>query len=374
MRRSGFAGVLPMAVALIAAACTGGAPPSDAAATGGPQALAATSPPASAPATQASSQEPTSALPTPTPTPGPLPSGLAPDIVAAIAWRRENGLRSDPEWVARVGTDPTASVSWAYPITPAEEAFIWARQEKLQPYVGLVQRHAAEYPDEFGGLFMDNANSQVASLWTRDLEGHLAALRELAGSDAPIAVLPARWPEAHLRAVQDRISRDWDWFAEVEAEAQGVGADLKRNVVTIDISSANPDAPHLIAERISADLGVPIAMLEVVSDGTGVALLPFGTVKGVVVMADGSKPGENDLSVDGRPDTIGSCGGGDIGYGVGATGWFEIPCRIGTYTIVIMGTGPDGNNRVVGQGRVTVREDQVTKVRIRLEPGSDIRG
>jgi hypothetical protein len=187
-------------------------------------------------------------------------------------------------------------------------------------------------------------------------------------------VLPARWPEAHLRSVQDRIGRDWDWFAEVAAEAQGVGADIKRNVVTIDISSANPDAPRLIAQRISADLGVPIEMLEVASDGTGVALLPFGTVEGVVVMADGSRPGENDLSVDGRPDTIGSCGGGDIGYGVLANGRFEIPCRIGRYSIVILGTGRDGTNRVVGQGRVTVRKDQVTKVRIRLEPGSDIRG
>jgi len=39
-----------------------------------------------------------------------------------------------------------------------------------------------------------------------------------------------------------------------------------------------------------------------------------------------------------------------------------------------MGAARDGNGRVVGQARVTVREDQVTKVRIRLRPDTQVHG
>jgi hypothetical protein len=161
----------------------------------------------------------------------------------------------------------------------------------------------------------------------------------------------------------------------VAAAPQGFSEDIIRNLVSIHISSANPDAPRLIQERLAADLGVPVAMLEVTSDGTGVALLPYGTVEGVVRLADGSRPRSNDLMVEWRPDTIGDCGIGDMGYGVGENGQFEIPCRVGTYTIEITVSGPGGEGRVVvGQTQVTVREGEVSTVRIRLFPGAEIRG
>lgn len=380
MRRTSIALLLSLAGALAAAGCTGDATPSGATLTPPPAVPLASVPATPTPARatgspSAATSRPPVVLPSPTPTPEPLPSGLDPEIVAAIAWRRETGLRTDLAWVLKVAADPTASTSWAHPILPEEEAFIFARQERLQRYVGLVQQYAGAFPDEFGGLFMDNANSRVASLWTRNLDGHLAALLDLAGADAPIGVLPARWPERELRTVQDRITTDLAWFAAFEAAPTGIGADIVRNVVSVEVSSANPDAPRLIAAQLAADLGVPVAMFEVTSDGTGVELLPYGTVKGVVVMADGSKPGENDLLVDGRPDRIGSCGGGDIGYGVVANGRFEIPCKVGGYTIEIKARGAgDGEWVVVGRAHVLVAEDRVSTVRIRLVPGARIRG
>jgi hypothetical protein len=369
-----------LAVALtlpVAVACAGGEPPRSVAPGGVPQVLVARpSPPAGeTTAPPAASPEPAYVPPTPTPAPEPLPSGLAPDIVAAVAWRRETGLRSDPAWVLQVAGDPTASTFWAHPILPEEEAFIWARQERLQPFVGLVQRHAAEYPDEYGGLYLDNANSRIASLWTANLALHQSAIRELTGADAPIVVLPVRWSKAELRAVQDGIDPHWPGFATVAAAPQGFSEDIPRNLVSIHISSANPDAPQLIRERLAATLGVPVEMLEVTSDGTGVELLPSGTVKGIVLLADGSRPGRNELMVDGRADAIGYCGGGDIGYGVGESGRFEIPCKVGTYTIEIRAPAKgDGEWVVVGRARVVVGADQVSTVRIRLVRGAHIRG
>lgn len=378
MDRSRISLVLPVGLALLAAACAGGAPPSGEAAIGSPTASpvpvvpAATSAPAATAAPAPS--DATYVPPSPSPSPDPLPSSLAPEIVAAIAWRRESGLRSDPAWVQQVAVDPTASESWAYPLLPDEEAFIWARQERLHQYVGLVQRYAAEHPEDYGGLYLDNANSRLATLWSANLGTHQAAIRALAGVDAPVVVLPVRWTEAELRGVQDRFDWQWAGFADVQAMPMGVGADLSRNLVSIDISSANPDAPQLIAQRLAASLGVPVEMLEVTSDGTGVELLPSGTVKGSVRLADGSRPGRNVLMVDGRADTIGYCGGGDIGYGVGENGRFEIPCKAGAYTIVIQGPSPTGEGWVVvGRAHVTVLADRVTTTRIRLVRGADVR-
>ncbi|HYO42777.1 MAG TPA: hypothetical protein VES19_06210, partial [Candidatus Limnocylindrales bacterium] len=83
MHRSLVALALPIGAMLIATACTGGAPPSDGRASGGPQVLVASADPSATEAaptpltTPAPSPEPTFALPSPTPAPEPLPSGLA---------------------------------------------------------------------------------------------------------------------------------------------------------------------------------------------------------------------------------------------------------------------------------------------------------
>ena len=148
-----------------------------------------------------------------------------------------------------------------------------------------------------------------------------------------------------------------------------------RNVVQIEISSANPDAPRLIVEHYAEKLGIPTEMLDVVSDGTGVKLLPFGWVKGVVVQADGSEPGYNDLMVDGRGATPGTAVGATWATASGTTAgsscrarsahgrsWYWRPRR------------DDGEWIVVGSADVTVRADETVRIRIRLDKGADVTG
>jgi hypothetical protein len=303
----------------------------------------------------------------------PDPTGLSADIVAAMAWRRATGLRSDPAWIEQVAADPDASESWAFPITPAEEHFIWDRQARFDGYLGPIQGYVASHADEFGGLYIDNATSRIATLWTAHEAEHRAALLALLGDGAPVEVLPARWTEARLRQLQESITIDAGWFRELDAVGQGFGVDVTRNILTIDISSANPDAPRRIAERIAATYGVPREMIDVTSDGTGVELLATGTVTGRVVLADGSGPGANELRVDGVPDGVGYCGGGDIAFGVGAGGRFEIPCKMGSYTMVVMVPTGEGE-KVVGQAHVTVGAGETTTVRITLVQGARVRG
>jgi hypothetical protein len=129
-----------------------------------------------------------------------------------------------------------------------------------------------------------------------------------------------------------------------------------RNVVTVGISSANPNAGALIV----AHYGAPQGMIEVESDGTGAALLPWGNVKGTVVTKDGRAPGSNSFSVQQAPGgPPGSCGGGDVGFGVAENGQFEYPCQIGTRTIQVVEGG-----KVFGEVRVAFVADGTSVVRI----------
>ena len=304
----------------------------------------------------------------------PLPSDLPSDLAYAVRQRISFGLRSDLAWVRQVAADPRARMEVLdFLMLPEEESALYASQSSYQAAAGAIQRYAESHKDEFGGLYIDQPGHVVVSLWTNDPEGHLAEVRKLGSGLGPIVARQVRWSEKALRAVQDKI--DWDWLAEVEAAGQGVGADITRNVVEIDISSANPDAPRLIVEHYAGKLGIPPEMLDVVSDGTGVELLPFGWVKGVVVQADGSEPDDNNLMVDGRGGDPGYCGGGDVGYGVGSGGKFKLPCKIGARTIVVLAPTPDdGKWVVVGSADVTVRADETVRIRIRLDQGADIRG
>lgn len=148
-----------------------------------------------------------------------------------------------------------------------------------------------------------------------------------------------------------------------------MGASITDNVVSVDISSANPNAAAIIVGHY----GAPAGMIRVQSDGTGAALLPWGKVTGRVLTADGRAPGLNNLALsNGSPqDPPGSCGGGDIGYGVGPEGSIEFPCQAGRRTIQVQASIADGEWRTVASVVVDVPAGGTVVVEIRLPAGFD---
>lgn len=355
-----------VALALMAAAC--GASPA--------APVSGTLPAAGAQSASIDDAAPVDDSPSPSPTLPPIPSGLPADVEHAMSQRRAFGLRSDLEWVLAVAADSRSRIELLdFPMLPEEEQVFQAWQDRYQALVAVIQHYAAEHADEFGGLYIDQPGHAVVAQWTGRLDVHEAEIRRRSAADAPLRVELITWSERALRTLQDQVVRDWDWFKDIDAAPQGAGVDLAANVMEIEISSANPDAPRLIVEHYVARLGVPSGMLRVISDGTGVALMPRGTVRGTVVLADGSAPGENDLMIDGDGDGPGTCGGGDIGYGVAADGGFEIPCTVGGWTIKVLAGGPDsGGWRTVGRTHVVVPADGIAKARIVLAPGTDVGG
>ncbi len=311
------------------------------------------------------------ACPTAAATPIPeasLPASLDEETREAIRVRTDYGLRRDLAWVREVADDPTAVMDFGVPMLPAETASLFARNElgdMVQAALGAYGHTA-----ELGGIYIDNRQGGVVVvLWTSDPAIHEAAIRAGLPACHPVQFRQVKWSEQELRGWQDRISADFDWMSEIPARIESAGVDIELNVVSVTVSSAEPDA----AERIVAHYDAPPGMIRVTSDGTGAALLPYGTVVGRVLLADGRPPGPNDLMVDAgsREDPPGRCGGGDMGYGVREDGRIEYPCQAGRRTILIKDWSADDAHTVVASVVVDVPANGEVEVELRLPEGFD---
>jgi hypothetical protein len=278
----------------------------------------------------------------PTASPAPLPS----DIAYAVAQRQRFGLRSDVAWVEQVASDPAARVGMLdIPLTPAEEQWFGARQATFDQVVAAVQAEAAAAQDQFGGVYIDQPGGRVMALFTANLDLHRQAILDRLGPAAPLAVQQVVYPEATLRALQDRISSDIDWLKGIDAAALAIGVDVIRNRTTLELSSANPDAPGLAL----AHYGVPADELAVTEDGTGAALLPRGTIDITVTAPTGVPVPASGWELEFAGDGPGECGG-EVGYGVVPGRVTEVPCQIGGWTVRLL----DESRAVVASGHVTV--------------------
>jgi hypothetical protein len=323
--------------------------------------------------------------PSASPSPEPLPSGLPESVVRSIEQRRAYGLRSDLEWVLDVADDPSADRAFGFPMLPQEEAQIWDRQAMLTGHSDRISGHIESARDEFGGLFLDQANARIVTLWTRNVDDHLAAMLEAAGQAAPIEARQVRWTERELQSVADYAGHHFAFFAQLDAEPMGFGSDIGDNVVDIEISSANPDATRLIAEEYARRLGVPVEMFRITSDGTGVELMPLGTVRALVVKSNGDMPGPNELLYRTIPDEAGKCAALTWADPVPNDGELGLSCTVGHWRIRLFAPGPDAPDHidvyslfpeelmVVGSTEFTVQADETVRLDIRLEPGAQIR-
>jgi hypothetical protein len=327
--------------------------PSTAAETARPTAISPPTPRATEPAT-----------PPPTLAPEVLPSDLDPELADAVRLRRSYGLRSDLAYVQAVAKDPRASNdAYGVPVYPEEFEDAQRRFNESMGVAGLVNGYAGSHRDEFGGLYIDEAtHAGVVSLWTDHLAEHAAAIHRAVGPDARVAFGQVRYAEADLRVLQDQISEDVreDWIADIPAQFESLGVDIHASQVSLEVSSANPDAVTIIEAHYG--LG---DRLRVESDGTGRTLIPWGTVIGRVTgIAD--RGAWQYLSLEWESPDVGSCGGGDMGFGVGDDGRYELPCQAGTRTIIVVGVDAEDTRRELGRGTIEVEPDKTVTLDIRV--------
>ncbi len=288
-------------------------------------------------------------------------------IAYAISQRRQFGLRSDEAWVRQVAVDPRARTQLLdFPMLPEEEAEFQARQTDFETIAAAVNAYAADKADEFGGVWIDQERHTVVAAWTRNPDLHrLAILAQIRGP-GPLEVRLVRYTELELNTLTDRLFADRDWYATIDATPMSGGAFIMDNRVELQISSANPQAPALIA----AHFGVPPDMLGITSDGTGIQLEERGTVDLAIVTADGKAPGKNDLDVTWSPDRPdGRDCGNMTGIIVPPDGALSIPCAPGGWTFTIQTRAGDAWTPV-GTGHVVVPSGKTVELRITLDPGA----
>ncbi len=268
-------------------------------------------------------------------TPEPPPGQSDADIQRAMTERRGFGLRSDEAWVRAVAANPLARIQMLdFPMLPQEEVEFQGRQQAFDRVTGMAQRYAAEHPDQFAGLFVDQVHRLVVVRFTGDVETHRAGILKLLPGGGPLDVRLARFSSADLEALAERITQDLDWFRSIDAAFTSAGLDEINNQVELGISTANAAAPGLILEHF----GVPPEELSITSDGTGVQLQPRGKVRIRVTKADGSPPGPNEYMLAWEPDRpgagAGDCGS-EVGQGIPPNGRVELPCAPGGWTIKV---------------------------------------
>jgi hypothetical protein len=310
----------------------------------------------STPARPAPTPEPTLEAPVESPSPAEL---------EAIRFRTEFGLRADLAYVRAVAANPSASsLEFAVPLMPAELADLNGRSANADAVRDAVREYTDLHPSEFAGVYVDQQHGGAfTTLWTGHLDEHAAAIQRRVRPGTKLAFRLVMYPYRDLRALQERIGRDTDWMRALAIAIEGVGVDVIGNRVDIDVSSANPNATSLILAHYAA----PFGMIKVTSDGTGAELVPWGTVHGHVVDSAGKAPGETvagKLNIDWTSDGPGTCGGGDVGFGVADGGGFELPCQAGGHTIQIEVLDA---LRAIGRGHVVAVQGETANLTITLD-------
>lgn len=261
----------------------------------------------------------------------------------------------DPRFAPRPSASasaPTLSAPSATSATPSSPSTL-----DIETLASDVQAYGSTVADEFGGVYIDQANSRVVALFTGNLEQHRQAILDQIGGSAPIDVRQVKYSERELRALQDRITADAgssspDWMRALGAVITTIGVDVMANRTTVSISSTNPAAPAAIA----AHYGVPADMLLVESDGTGVALMPRGWVDVSVKVGSGVAVPQGGWLINLKPDGAGSWNEGLVGWSVlpGKVQTGISPATVGGWTVNLL----DESNRIVASGHVTIVADR----------------
>jgi hypothetical protein len=284
-------------------------------------------------------------------------------ILRAIEVRAKWGLRSDEAWVRAVAADPAADMHWRLPLTASERAELGRRPANSHDVAIFLDAYGAGFPLQYGGYRIAGLPRQrtITALFTGDLVEHEARLRSEIRPDVHLVLERVRWPLKELEDLHEAVIARASWLKTVRARLVYAGVVVDENILELDISSANPDAPRAIVRHFNAQ-----KKLRVVSDGTGAALMPTGHLRGQAIDRRGRPV--VDLGVKVVGDIKGASDGGEIGHGTGDRGEFSFEdlTAVG-YTVYLERYLGDAGWKTVGKGHVTIRANRTAYITILVD-------
>lgn len=235
-------------------------------------------------------------------------------IDRATEFRQGARLASSRSWVEHVAVNPDALANLArygVPLTSAEINILSQRARSIADVRRVTDAFAAEHTEAWAGDYTAGGQLVVVLVDpTGSLSDELGAKID---PGAPFRIRTGRWTLAELTALKERIKGDF-WLRN-RYELIDLGVNVARNVVELEVSSADASAPAEIVANF--DVGEQLA---VTIDGTGVLSLPTGTIRGQVQYADGTPA--TGLVVELKGDIPGAGSTGDVGNGTGDDGIF----------------------------------------------------
>ncbi len=226
-------------------------------------------------------------------------------IQESIAFRSLRGLRADEAWVREVAADARSTMTFGVPLLPDEAAGLEARPREFRELVPLLQDYAAQYPGEFGGMYVDPpGGTRIILMFTRRLADHEAALAKLVHPAVWLQLRETRIAESDLDALMERIAQDQEALRGIGAFVVEMSRDDVARTVNVRLSTERSDAAGLFVGMYG-----PNVTTEVI-DPTGAYLKPRATLVGRTVDASGrgvaAVIGLKPLFADGLPfDAIG---------------------------------------------------------------------
>jgi hypothetical protein len=292
------------------------------------------------------------------------------NIERAIAFRQSFGLRADDAWVRQVAADPSAHAAisrFSVPLAPFEATELGVRIASTEGLAEFVEAYGLGFPEEFVSVRVEPDRGRVVAQFSANTSAHETALRELVGPDAPLDVEEVRWTKAELDALFDRVVHD-GWLEANGFDLLDAGLNPRTNQVDLHVSSADPQA----VAKIQARYDPSGEMLNVISDGTGVTMLPRGTLRVFAIDQHGRPAGGLEFEL--VPDIPGAGYDGNVRE-TGADGGFELDEITATgYEVRLYRRYDAAGNYLefvdrilVGSARAVVGPDAVMSIVIEVE-------
>ncbi|MDA0183454.1 hypothetical protein OJ997_24305 [Solirubrobacter phytolaccae] len=167
------------------------------------------------------------------------------------ASRAEFGFRHDLEYVRKLYEQGTWEYDVSYfPATDRENEYLKLRDRLTLGAKG--DRYVREHREVYGGLSVEDGwprDPYLRVRFTRDVQHHLAALKQVAAMPKHLRAKRVRFSERALRRVQSRVDDDWKALDKAGFHLQSTSSDTDRGVVKVELVTKRKDTKAYFAKR-----------------------------------------------------------------------------------------------------------------------------
>lgn len=204
----------------------------------------------------------------------------------AVSVRRSFGLRADEAYVADVqrradagepGLKKIMGVSFTEP-----EAAELTERDRMGQMVPTIQSYGAAHSDSYAGVYDDFANGRLLVFFTRDVDAHVAALREQVDMPSRVEGQKANWTLAQLERVDNAVYAEAPKLLDsgavlIQSAIMTTSNTVKAAVTSLSDRLRNYFADDIAAGRLVLEVGGPMVRSAVVTGGDRIQYVPSPT-------------------------------------------------------------------------------------------------